>query len=88
MQIKLIELPSPGRSVFSVCIYIFHDNTFFFEAKTLLSLSFYIYFRGPDGEASKEIAQTEEPAHSNEEIKLVVKQNYIYTLSHNEKPDA
>jgi hypothetical protein len=49
---------------------------------------FCIYFRGPDGEASKEIAQTEEPAHSNEEIKLVVKQNYIYTLSHNEKPDA
>ena len=42
---------------------------------------FCIYFRGPDGEASKEIAQTEEPAHSNEEIKLVVKQNYIYTLS-------
>jgi hypothetical protein len=49
---------------------------------------FCIYFRGPDGEASKEIAQTEEPTHSNEEIKLVVKQNYIYTLSHNEKPDA
>jgi len=37
---KLIELPSPGSPVFSVCIYIFHDNTFFFEAKTLLSLSF------------------------------------------------
>jgi hypothetical protein len=85
---KLIELPSPGSPVFSVCIYIFHDNTFFFEAKPSSPSLFCIYFRGPDGEASKEIAQTEEPAHSNEEIKLVVKQNYIYTLSHNEKPDA
>jgi hypothetical protein len=81
MQIKLIELPSPGSPVFSVCIYIFHDNTFFFEAKPSSPSLFCIYFRGPDGEASKEIAQTEEPAHSNEEIKLVVKQNYIYTLS-------
>jgi hypothetical protein len=58
--------------------------------KTLLSL-FFVYtseVRGLDGEASKELAQTQEPAHSNEEIKLDVKQNYIYTLSHIEKPDG
>jgi hypothetical protein len=90
MQIKLIQLPSPGSLIFSV-LYIFHDNIFFYEAKNPPLPLFFVYtseVRGLDGEASKELAQTQEPAHSNEEIKLDVKQNYIYTLSHIEKPDG